>query len=793
MAEDASKTPGSQDKPFNELTSTVVFPSSQFSVAIQDLLQDELLKDVKRITFEKRTVPALGGIPLLAKLGQGGMGAVYFGYKPMLKQEVAIKVLPAHMAKQHNVLVERFLREAQVASKVESPHLVRVTDVNEEGGLYYLVMEFVNGNTAGEYRRSLQQQVLDEATALDICIAATAGLAAAHAQGIVHRDIKPDNIMIPRVKGTDQYLFNASKLSDLGLARAEDSQGGPTLTGQQASMGTPGYMAPEQALNARKAGKPADVFSMGATLYALLGGSSPFKGETTNETVFATLQKPHQPIRELRKDISKVTAELIDTCLQKDPTKRYACANGLFHALKVCRENAAAAEPAQLKAIQALGDLQKASEVGLAARASDSGATPPPALPGITPLPVTPAPPSGHMRPRTVAILMVLALIIGGAVWEITHLAGQHDDKERGGAHAETRTKIGFVYGYEKEAWMRWAVDEFNQLPDNKYYEIEGTAMPAGDVEALLSKEDQRFQVWSPANSLDADIFQEKWTKKYNKDPFDLGENDLALSPMVFVMFKDRYDAFIAKYKTLDFTSLQLAMKEKADWNTIANRPDWGVFSFGIADPIHNAIGKSSVLLMAHHFYKREAPLTAQELNAPEFLEWAKVFTPAFVARGKAFDGAKNMALKGPSSFDVILTYEASVIDNMIGMTNQGEIHVEYPKINIWNDNPYYILDVPWVTKNQKEGAKYFLDFLHDNLAQKKAMEGGYRPGNTKIALTADHVLRKDKTIGFRIPVPITVEDPPPERVRMLMDHIRAWEQEIEAVDKTAKGTGGRP
>src|SRR5579862_3672323 len=124
-----------------ELAPTLIAPASPRSVPTQDLTQDNLLKTAPRITHEGRSVPALGGIPLLAKIGQGGMGAVYFGYKVLLKQEVAVKVLPAHLAEQDPSMVERFLREAQIASKVESPNLVRVTDVNQEGGLYFLVME----------------------------------------------------------------------------------------------------------------------------------------------------------------------------------------------------------------------------------------------------------------------------------------------------------------------------------------------------------------------------------------------------------------------------------------------------------------------------------------------------------------------------------------------------------------------------------------------------------------------------------------------------------------------------
>ncbi|MCY3018456.1 MAG: serine/threonine-protein kinase, partial [Planctomycetota bacterium] len=269
------------------------------SMPIHDLSGEGLLINVPRTTFQGVSVPALGGIPLLAKLGQGGMGAVYYGVKVLLEQEVAVKVLAIESAEQRPDLVDRFLREARIAAHVESPHLVRVTDVSEERGLFYLVMEYVNGVSAGALLRDtvVAGQELDEATAVEICLAATSGLANAHAQGVVHRDIKPDNILIPKAQD-GSLLFPAAKLADLGLARDLARQ--QTLTGVQDAMGTPGYMAPEQATAVKEAGKPADVFSMGATLYALLAGHSPFKGPTSTATILKTIQEPHVPIREVR-------------------------------------------------------------------------------------------------------------------------------------------------------------------------------------------------------------------------------------------------------------------------------------------------------------------------------------------------------------------------------------------------------------------------------------------------------------------------------------------------------------
>ncbi|HYF52353.1 MAG TPA: bifunctional serine/threonine-protein kinase/formylglycine-generating enzyme family protein [Planctomycetota bacterium] len=321
------------------VVSNILFPGQ--SLPVQELTTDKMILAAPRKEFSGRTLPTLGGIPLMAKLGQGGMGAVYYGMHTRLNKEVAVKVLPFHLAEQQPDMVKRFFREAQIAAMVQSPHLVTVTDVNEEHGLVYLVMEFVSGESAGVYLRKVKQSGrpgLDEAEALDIVTAATIGLKAAHDGGIIHRDVKPDNILIPKSRTGDDRMFTLAKLADLGLARGEDL--GQSLTMAQACMGTPGFMSPEQAMDAKAVGKQADVFSMGATLYALLAGAAPFTGTSPTKVVIDTAQTPHAPIHKTRPDVSDAVAAIIDKCLQKAPEKRYADAGALLDALKRVRANA---------------------------------------------------------------------------------------------------------------------------------------------------------------------------------------------------------------------------------------------------------------------------------------------------------------------------------------------------------------------------------------------------------------------------------------------------------------------
>ena len=393
------------------------------TVPLQDLSGDKLILSAPRATHNSVQVPSLGGIPLLAKLGQGGMGAVYYGIHPRLQQEVAVKVLPFEMAERNPEVIQRFFREAQLAARVKSSHLVSVLDVNQESGLFYIVMEYVSGVSGHSYLRQVieaGEMGLNEAEALDLCIAVCTGLAAAHAKGIVHRDVKPDNMMIPRDEQTAELDIHGAKLADLGLARS-DALDRTAMTESGVSMGTAGYAAPEQINDAKKSGKPADVFSMGATLYALLIGHSPFASSVLFQMLKATIDDPHEPVRILRPEISVPTAELIDRCLAKNPVERYVDAAALLAALKVCRT--ALGEPTQAQAaLERVSELLRAKEVGQPVRDSKQPITP---LPANGPTAAS-NPAVAPKKPRMVllAAVLLLSVSIGVAGWHYSPLFG---------------------------------------------------------------------------------------------------------------------------------------------------------------------------------------------------------------------------------------------------------------------------------------------------------------------------------------------------------------------------------
>ncbi len=400
------------------------------SVKPQNLLDDMLIHSAPRADVNGQKIPTLGGIQLLAKIGQGGMGAVYYGIHPRLYQEVAVKVLPFHLAEQEPGLIQRFIREAQIAAKVRSPHLVGVIDVNEENGLFYLVMEFISGKSAGEYLRYILltgEKGLSEKTALAICIGASEGLAAAHVHGVIHRDIKPDNIMIPRGTPTTRgaadhaktlrpedvpFDFGQAKLADLGLARNET--GDVSMTGINVCMGTPGFMSPEQASDAKHASKPADVFSLGATLYALLAGDSPFKGSSLMQTLNSTVHTPHAPIHTIRPDISAKTAAVLDRCLAKAAADRYPDASAMLSAL---RHSLEALDPSLKTVVIGAPTTTFVSPNSSAAQVVLNSVTP--VSPSAVPATQFPAQSSGKGFATAIALFILAATGTGGyLLWQ---------------------------------------------------------------------------------------------------------------------------------------------------------------------------------------------------------------------------------------------------------------------------------------------------------------------------------------------------------------------------------------
>jgi serine/threonine protein kinase/formylglycine-generating enzyme required for sulfatase activity len=250
---------------------------------------------------------------IVRELGRGGMGVIYLAQHRVMEKPVALKVINPSFLDHPNALA-RFHAEVKAAGKLDHPNIARALDADQAGNLHFLVMEYVEGMTLAQLLK--QQGPLPVLNACRFIHQAALGLQHAFQQGMVHRDVKPANLMV-----TPQGRV---KVMDLGLARLRsEHKDGRGLTQTGAFMGTPEYVAPEQATDARQADTRADVYSLGCTLYALLAGRPPFVEDTMVKLVLAHLDKEPVPLHQLRPEVPAGLSSVVGRMLAKDPAGRY--------------------------------------------------------------------------------------------------------------------------------------------------------------------------------------------------------------------------------------------------------------------------------------------------------------------------------------------------------------------------------------------------------------------------------------------------------------------------------------
>jgi serine/threonine-protein kinase len=262
---------------------------------------------------------SLGEFRILRRLGEGGMGSVYLAYHEELGQQVAIKVLADHLLT-NPTLVDRFYREAKSGALLNHPNIVRTMIVGQDQatGKHYLVLEYIDGPSAQALLE--QQGRLSIGDAVHIALDIARALEHAHSRNVVHRDIKPDNILITR--------SGVAKLADLGLAKRTDEAS--HLTAARQGFGTTHYMPYEQAISAKKADGRSDIYALGATLYHLITGHVPFPGENHLDVVEAKERGIFSPASSHNPEIPGVLDNILARMLARDPRDRYQTASELL-------------------------------------------------------------------------------------------------------------------------------------------------------------------------------------------------------------------------------------------------------------------------------------------------------------------------------------------------------------------------------------------------------------------------------------------------------------------------------
>jgi serine/threonine-protein kinase len=264
----------------------------------------------KKPSSGKNKVKQLGDFELKKKLGKGGMGEVYLARQVSLDRLVALKTLSRELAKKED-FVARFQREARSMAKIDHVNVVKVYAVDSVKGIHFAAIEFIDGQSVQDWLDHLG--TFSVADAVHIALVSAEALRHAHEQNMVHRDIKPDNILLTS-KGV-------VKVADFGLAKALDEDVSMTQSGT--GLGTPLYMAPEQARSAKSVDQRCDIYALGATLYHMLTGELPFSGDTALELIMSKEKGQYTPARQLRSEVPERLDLIIDKMMAKDPAHRY--------------------------------------------------------------------------------------------------------------------------------------------------------------------------------------------------------------------------------------------------------------------------------------------------------------------------------------------------------------------------------------------------------------------------------------------------------------------------------------
>jgi eukaryotic-like serine/threonine-protein kinase len=373
-----------------------------------------------------------GRYKLENRLGAGGMSTVFRAQDTVLERAVAVKLLAEHLA-QDDDFVARFRREALAAARLQHPNIVQVFDSgqDQESGRHYIVMEYVDGPSCADLLR--QHRMFDAEDTVRIVRDACQGLDYAHRAGVIHRDVKPGNLLVSNETGT-------TKLADFGIAKAAEQT---RITQVGAVLGTAAYLSPEQATG-EEAGPGSDIYSLGVCAYQFLAGRLPHEYGSLTELALKQQQERVAPITTYRDDVTPELDQAVRLCLERDPAHRYANALDMAGALEAgLRGDTTAATE-----LMALTDATSKLDSTEATRALPATRAPRRAAPAAERRPVPPRRerPQRKRNPLRAIVLALIVVLAGAAIALALSLSsGNRQDINNGNVHDQVKGLIQYI------------------------------------------------------------------------------------------------------------------------------------------------------------------------------------------------------------------------------------------------------------------------------------------------------------------------------------------------------------
>jgi ABC-type Fe3+ transport system substrate-binding protein len=334
--------------------------------------------------------------------------------------------------------------------------------------------------------------------------------------------------------------------------------------------------------------------------------------------------------------------------------------------------------------------------------------------------------------------------------------------------------EINVLYASELQSWLEPATAAFNQQKtqvNGQEVHVTLDQMDGGVAMNAILRGQKKPTVWLPEAMLWVNLLNSKWREGHDTDLLlrsgQYQATPLVLTPMVFVMWEERADAFTQKWGKVDWDTIQQAVSIPNGWAE-AGHPEWGPVKFGQTDPLRSNSGLMALTLAAYNYHKKSSDLSIQDLDNEQYIEWlTRLEKGVLQFADSSRSQMRDMVLQGPGAFDTVAIYESLATEQIKNAEGRwGKLRVYYPAVNIWSDHPYSILVSEETSAEAKDAALAFEDYLYGAAVQQTALRFGLRPANPDVPILtndADNPFNKYKDNGFEAAIGRTSLVPAPK------------------------------